>query len=203
MKQIHAEDESGGKRKEMLERYLVDQCAPTLAGMKTGSLFTIHGKDAGSIKNEIRKINHILFGKGLLLLPLHTTSTFCLLYLYRPKHLERDLQKPNCSKLLEECGYGSCHPTACLVNLIRRLRQNGGFPHEIGLFLGYPPEDVKGFMKNPHTESKCHACTGGCWKVYHDPEKAQMVFDKYALCTRNYQSRLERGASLEQLAVAG
>ncbi|MBR4010708.1 MAG: DUF3793 family protein [Clostridiales bacterium] len=187
----------------MLERYLVDQCAPTLAGMKTGSLFTIHGKDPERIHSEIRRINRTLSGKGLLLLPLHSTSAFCLLYLYRPKQLDQDLKQPKCTKLLRKCGYSSLRTTTCLVHLIRRLREGSGFPHEIGLFLGYPPEDVQGFMEDPHCPSKCRGCTGGCWKVYHEPEKAQVLFEKYASCTRSYQKRLLCGASIEQLAVAG
>jgi len=187
----------------MLERYLVDQCAPTLAGMKTGSLFSIHGKDPQSIRTEIRKINRSLAGKGLLLLPLHSTRTFSLLYLYRPKQLARDLDRPASTTLLQRCGYSSSKATNCLVRLIQRLREGSGFPHEIGLFLGYPPEDVQGFMEDPHCPSKCRACTGGCWKVYHDPQTAQILFDRYASCTRNYQNRLRRGASIEQLAVAG
>ena len=36
----------------------------------------------------------------------------------------------------------------CIVKLIGRLQENEGFPHEIGLFLGYPPEDVLGFIEN-------------------------------------------------------
>lgn len=187
----------------MLERYLVDQCAPTLAGIKTGSLFSIHGEDPQSIRLEIRKINQSLSAKGLLLLPLHSTCTFCLLYLYRPKQLAKDLNRPDSTMLLQRCGYSSNKTTNCLVRLIQRLREGSGFPHEIGLFLGYPPKDVQGFMEDPHCPSKCRACTGGCWKVYHEPKKAQVLFAKYASCTRNYQNRLRGGASIEQLAVAG
>ncbi len=38
------------------------------------------------------------------------------------------------------------------------------FPHEIGLFLGYPPEDVCGYIRN---KGKCQKCTGH-WQVYGD-----------------------------------
>ena len=186
----------------MLEQYLVDQCSPTLAGLKTGSLFTIHGKDPECIKCEVQRINRILYGKGLLLLPLKTTSGYSLLYLYRPGFLKRDLCNKKCTSLLQDFGYTSSHPSKCLVRLIRRIRENGSFPHEIGLFLGYPPEDVRGFIENPHCKSRCQACNGGCWKVYHEPEKAQVLFEKYEQCTQNYRKRLTEGASIEQLAVA-
>ncbi|MBP5186395.1 MAG: DUF3793 family protein [Clostridiales bacterium] len=185
----------------MLERYLVDQCSPTLAGIKTGSLFSIQGEDPALIKREVQKINRIFYGKGLLLLPLKTTGGYSLLYLYRPCYLKRDLCDKRCASLLKEFGYTSSLPSRCLVHLIQRVRKEGAFPHEIGLFLGYPPEDVKGFIENPHCKSRCRSCVGGCWKVYHEPEKAQVLFRKYEQCTKNYRKRLIQGASLEQLAV--
>lgn len=36
----------------------------------------------------------------------------------------------------------------CVAELIRRVRHEEDFPHEIGLFLGYPSEDVSGFIKH-------------------------------------------------------
>lgn len=45
---------------------------------------------------------------------------------------------------------------------MRRLQRFEAFPHEIGLFLSYPPEDVRGFIEHKGHESKCE----GCWKVY-------------------------------------
>ena len=48
----------------MLERYLVDQCSPTLAGIKTGSLFSIHGEDPERVLHEVQRINRIFYGKG-------------------------------------------------------------------------------------------------------------------------------------------
>ncbi|KOA18192.1 hypothetical protein CLHOM_30700 [Clostridium homopropionicum DSM 5847] len=48
-------------------------------------------------------------------------------------------------------------------------------PHEMGLFLGYPLEDVLDFMENPNKE----ALIFGYWKVYHNAEKAQDTFKKY------------------------
>ena len=121
----------------MLERYLVDQCSPTLAGIKTGSLFSIQGEDPALIKREVQKINRIFYGKGLLLLPLKTTGGYSLLYLYRPCYLKRDLCDKRCASLLKEFGYTSSLPSRCLVHLIQRVRKEGAFPHEIGLFLGY------------------------------------------------------------------
>ena len=63
-----------------------------------------------------------------------------------------------------------------------RLRQFHEFPHEIGLFLGYPPDDVEGFIENREKAFKCP----GYWKVYGDEEKAKAQFHVISICTACY-----------------
>ena len=68
----------------------------------------------------------------------------------------------------------------------------------MGLFLSYPPEDVKGFIDNHAANFKC----AGVWKVYGDEEKARSLFTKYRKCTGIYCALWQSGSRLEQLAVA-
>ena len=72
------------------------------------------------------------------------------------------------------------------------------FPHDIGIFLAYPLEDVIGFMKN-HGGNYC--CLG-CWKAYGNAEAAERRFDLYRKCRRIYLSCYRRGFSLSRLTVA-
>ena len=76
--------------------------------------------------------------------------------------------------------------------------KSGEFPHEVGLFLSYPPEDVKGFIDHRANNFKC----AGLWKVYGDEEKARLLFAKYRKCTEIYCALWQSGSKLEQLAVA-
>ena len=76
--------------------------------------------------------------------------------------------------------------------------ESGEFPHEVGLFLSYPPEDVKGFIDHGAGGFKC----AGLWKVYGDEEKARSLFEKYRKCTEIYCALWQSGSRLEQLAVA-
>lgn len=68
---------------------------------------------------------------------------------------------------------------------------------QIGLFLGYPPEDVEGFLRNRAQKYKCI----GCWKVYGDEKKAKAQFQAFSDCTACYCRCYVRGMSLEKLAV--
>jgi hypothetical protein len=78
-----------------------------------------------------------------------------------------------------------------------KLRDQEDFPHEIGLFLGYPPEDVRGFMEHRGCGCKCV----GCWKVYGDVQRAAELFARYQQCTDIYLHAWQNGKSIEELAV--
>ena len=75
----------------MSEEIFVQFGSPTLAGIKTGNLFTCPYTDRQETMQEIRKLNKKLAPKGLRVLPLRYSSERVLLYLYRPARLEKDL----------------------------------------------------------------------------------------------------------------
>ena len=183
----------------MTEDYIVRNCAPTLAGLKTGNLFTCPCQDRDTLLASVRQLNRRLSAKGLRLLPLRFSDSKALLYLFRPARLRKDLSEKTAEELLRCHGYdtGSCEK--CVVHLAKKLRREEAFPHEIGLFLGYPPEDVQGFIcQGPD----CCKCTG-CWKVYGDPEAAQKKFAQYKHCTKVYCAQWAKRKDIERLAVAG
>ena len=181
----------------MSEDLLVRNCAPTLAGIKTGNLFTCPCDDRQALLESLRSLNRRLGSKGVRVLPLRFSERNALIYLYRPTRLEQDLSSASSARLLERCGYCCQSSGQCLTRLARRLREQEDFPHEIGLFLSYPPEDVQGFME--HRRCKCT----GFWKVFENEETAKMTFDRYRKCTKIYCRQLEKGMNIERLTVAG
>lgn len=182
----------------MSDELVIQQCSPTLAGIKTGNIFSCVYSSKEQLKAEIRKLNSLLVKKGLRMIPLKFMEKRALVYLYRPAYLKGDLLDCEASKILKDCGYDCSHPELCIVNLVKRLEECSGFPHEIGLFLGYPPEDVKGFIENNARDYKF----AGCWKVYGDEEKARMLFAQYKKCTEHFVKQLTQGSDIERLAVA-
>ena len=182
----------------MSEDLVVRQCAPTLAGIKTGSLFRAAFTDKNELLLQIRSINQRLREKGLCLLPLRFRGDQALLYLYRPARLKLDLKNEQARRTLERAGYAEKSSERCVVNLIRRLQDASEFPHEIGLFLSYPPADVQGFIDHRARDYKI----SGLWKVYSDEAYARAAFAKYKKCTDIYCRSWRAGSSLERLAVA-
>ena len=118
----------------MSEEMLISQCAGTMAGLKTGSLFPC----------------------------------------------------------LED-------PERCVDCLAGRLRTQKEFPHEVGLFLGYPPEDVDGFIRFGAKGAKCV----GTWKVYGDEAAAKRRFALYKKCTEVYGKSYRQFGSFDRLVVQG
>lgn len=182
----------------MSEELIVRHCSPTLAGLKTGNMFSCDYRDRKELDREIRALNRRLTPKGLRVIPLRCGEKRALIYLYRPTRLKRDLAEERACAILSACGYPVKSTGYCLARLRARLAAEEEFPHEIGLFLGYPPEDVQGFMEK---RTACAGCVG-CWKVYGNEEQARKTFEKFRKCTSLYCALWSAGKSIERLTVA-
>ena len=70
-----------------------------------------------------------------------------LVYVYRPARVARLLAAPHMLDFLAGEGYTPGTADELLDQLAERLCCEGDFPHEIGVFLGYPLADVIGFIQ--------------------------------------------------------
>lgn len=182
----------------MIEEMFVRHCSPTLAGIKTANLFSCCFTNKKEMKESICKLNQTLVKKGIRVLPLRYQENHALIYVYRPSRLVRDLEHYGACRLLRERGYTGETLECYLIQLMQKLDRNMEFPHEIGLFLGYPPEDVWGFIKNKAGGYKL----AGKWKVYGDVDQAKKLFAAYRKCTEIYCGQYAQGKSIERLTVA-
>ena len=180
----------------MSEEMIVRHCSPTLAGLKTGNLFSCSYRDSEEVLGFLRRWNTILKEKGIRLLPLRLKNGKALIYVYRPSQLDKDFRDDGVCELLTQQGYCADNCQHCVVRLIHKLRESAEFPHEIGLFLGYPAVDVRGFIR--HGECKCT----GLWKVYEsDVPQAQRTFARCRHCTKAYLQRNREGWDLSRLTI--
>lgn len=180
----------------MLDRYLIEHCSPTLASLKTASLFTYRFED--DLDSTVAAWNAQFAVKGISLLVLRRRENTALIYVFRHKKLAADLKRPGVDALLRENGYTELSVSGALEHLRVRLAENEAFPHEIGVFLGYPVEDVIGFIENAGQNCKC--C--GCWKVYCNECEAIRTFARFKKCREVYLRLWNEGRSILQLTVA-
>lgn len=182
----------------MLEKFLIAHCAPTLAGIKTGSLFHCSFSSADDFRLEVKHVNGKLNEKGIYIEILRIQKAGALVLAYRPSRLNRDVRKKDVIDFLRNLGYRKIGHSDIVSRLKERLGEQTGFPHEIGLFLGYPLEDVIGFIENSGKNSRC----SGCWKAYRNEGEAAKLFYRYRKCKEVYQKMFTEGCSIMQLVVA-
>lgn len=170
-------------------------CSSVLLKRKPAALFTLPRRDLYS-----PEMGQTLRHYGLEVFELCRRGENALVILYTPALLERALGQPEAREALGAIGYPAEAPVdGWLSHLKGRICCGSDtFPHEIGFFLGYPTEDVLGFME--HKGKNCKDC--GLWKVYGDVQHARALFAEYQSCRRHVLSHLEGGGSLYNLPTA-
>ena len=172
-----------------LEYTLAFHGAPALAGIKPADLVAWGSPQVcmGTLLEDYRRQ---LSRCGIQLRLLCSCRPRCLILVYRPERLAAQLARPQVRALLAREGYPVDRGLEEMLDALQLRLTCGAFPHEIGLFLGYPPEDVEGFRLHRGRDYKL--C--GCWKVYSDVEGARQCFRRYdrcraALCRRDVRRR--------------
>lgn len=182
----------------MLEMKIVEHCAPTLAGLKAANLFNYKFTSIDTLLEELFVENRKLNRKGVFIEILKINPLRALLYVYRKNKLEADLKKAGVGELLARYGYADDRLESCIRCLKRRLSHNEDFPHEIGVFLSYPLEDVEGFIEQGGKNCIC----SGMWKVYCNECEAMKLFARFKKCTDVYRKLFMDGKPITQLTIA-
>ena len=107
----------------MTERILVEHCAPTLAGLKTAGLVTVAFDTQECARCEVCRLNQLLAGKGVRVIPLQYRNGRMLLYVYRPAMLKKDMENRQARSMLSDHGYQFRHADCGVAQLVRRIRQ--------------------------------------------------------------------------------
>lgn len=179
---------------ELLER-IVRHCSPTLAGLKCGSMFKIGSRSHG-ITRSLRNVQSGIKSMGVRMMILHKDEGGDLVFVYRQSLLAERLKDPEVREFLHEYGYGVFSVNSALSELRTRFTVCP-MPPEVGVFLDYPMEDIKGYIKH---EGRCSHCIG-CWKVYGNVDEAKRRFELYRQCRDDYCHRLSMGCSIANLIV--
>ena len=165
----------------MIEKYLIGHCSPTLASLKTANLMNIPFENMTQLESSINKTNDELNNKGVELIILKKSDKSALVYAFRKSRLQNDLNQSGVKDFLADYGYKSIDVDCCIKRLKSRLKSSDSFPHEIGIFLGYPLADVKVY---------CNEC------------EAIKTFKKFEKCKKVYQKLWLQGRSIAKLTVA-
>lgn len=157
---------------EDIEIQIAFQCAPFIAGLKMSNLLICW-------HNELDKLKHILKQAGLSFFVVAETDRKAAVLVFDRYQLEAYLRERKVRQIFQDMGYQDFALGKLLLAF--RLRYEGylvkklEFPHEMGLLLGYPVEDVEGFIFNGGK----NCLYAGYWKVYGDLPQKMLLFSKY------------------------
>ena len=185
--------------RESFESLLGFHGAPTFAGEKPAVLLSFRKSQFEDFDAMLASFLPCFRCKGISVLRLVEGEEYVLVLFYRARRLARYVKRADARMLLSACGYDADAPLGELLREVqRRMEIKKSFPHEIGLFLGYPPEDVRGFIE--HHGRDC--ALAGYWKVYGNPEVARALFARYTACSEEFCAKLEAGVRFEDLVIA-
>lgn len=174
---------------------VASHCAPVLKGIKISNIMTA---ERGTWKRLVRALKD----SGILCSLLSAEKGREVLLLYRYEKLREHLLKEQVGRFLEDCGYQDLSVAAVIIRLRKRyaqyIRSRQGFPHELGVILEYPVEDVRGFIANGGKNCLLEKY----WKVYHDKERAEAVFARYDQARELAMEEIMAGYPLDQVAVS-
>ncbi len=157
-----------------LRSMIAYNAAPTIEDHKPSSLvvFTSQGKNSMFLWKQYGP--EICFDFGLDYFELKKRSECIIVLLYRKKWLEVHLDVQHNQLFLQKMGYS---PEDTIEEKLQRLSKRFEMfcPHDVGIFLGIPVEDVEGFIL--HKGKNCMMCR--YWKVYADPQRAETLFNAY------------------------
>lgn len=155
--------------RECLASFLALEAAEVLDGEKPANLVNLANRRRACGRNLYRMWRRhgasLLRQGNLAVRELVDRGDSLLLLLYRPQTLAKLLARPNVAGFLRKAGYSNPSDLQTSLTELQSRISVAGFPHEIGVFLGYPLKDVAGFMgwaPLPFTYQ-------GPWKIYGDP----------------------------------
>lgn len=175
-------------------RRLAFHTAPTLLGIKCASLVGLPFEEL-DIEQNSEYFNSRAGQKGLKCKVLCSCKNRKQVLIYNESLMKQRFSDPKIRGLLTCYGYQSSFSVEqYLDRLSERIHESKVFPHEIGIFLGYPLEDVMGFIENRGENFKF--C--GAWKVYGSVEDAKRTFENYNKCRNFLCNKLNEGADIYQ-----
>jgi len=167
--------------------------APALCGIKPSCLFSMTGKNYAVGSEKLHQWLPDFSKDKTFFVPLKKSDGRFLFFVYDRNLLEQVCDSAHNRAYLAEKGYPVQKGfNAVLAELLHRLACDKDFPHEVGLFLGYPLEDVRGFEMQGAKGSKY----SGTWKVYGDLESAVHQMNMYKTCTETCMKWLYDGLSV-------
>lgn len=176
--------------RECLAAFLALEAAEVVEGRKPANLINIPDRRRPCGRNffTLWQIHgrDVLAGSSLKGFVLAERRGSILLLVYREELMAALLSRNNVRVLLERSGYTCAGGTEETLATLKQRIAGAAFPHEIGIFLGYPLKDVAGFVGWAKIPFTCQ----GPWKIYGDPSTSLALAAEFRKCRERIAARL-------------
>lgn len=126
-----------------------------------------------NMKSLWKKEKALFSNSKLKYIELKDQGDYIAILFYQEKLLEERLNRKDESDFLENLGYAKDLGLEDKLEILKKRFNQGAFD-EIGIFLGYPLDDVTDFFsKNKKAKAT------GYWKVFNNMEESQRIFCYY------------------------
>jgi len=152
--------------------FLVESLAPLVWGIKPSVLLNV------SLENELEwKEFERLFTqqKALQIKKIRKLNGRLQVIFYQREILDSVLRQKPIQDFLRTLSYPKQYSLKAYLSLLKHRITSLEFPHEVGVFLGYPLKDVLSFMgllPLPYRKTQG-------WRIYGDESPSNEVYEKY------------------------
>ncbi len=186
--------------KVVFDRILGRNCAPTFKGIKAASLISLPVSSYDECRCWLDQYIPAMCRHGIKYMVLAAEPSHVLILIYNEERLRLILTHSAARRILDWYGYPRQGGLPeLLTHLRKRCRESDEFPHEIGLFLDYPPADVRGFIIHKGGSFRY----AGYWKIYVNEAATRAFFDRITACTEAFCNKLDNGIPMTDLLMAG
>jgi hypothetical protein len=179
--------------RDCLASFLALELAEVLQGAKPANLVCLSNKRRSCGRNlYLLWKEHgaaLLEESGLEVKVLVDRGSSVLLLLYRPEALMLLLKQKSVRVILGKAGYQGADDFDLVLSELERRCAGEGFPHEIGVFLGYPLKDVVGFLGWAPLSFTCQ----GPWKIFGNPTESLRLAESHRECRCRMSHQLASG----------
>lgn len=185
------------EERECIEKFLIYNASLVISGVKPSATVTIKKDNENLYDKWIKYGVNFLQQIDIKYIKLRECHNALIILIYNEENLKSYIFKNENKKFLMLLGYIEEENIDEYLSILENRYKEFNCPHELGIFLGFPLNDVKDFMECKR--KKCLSC--GYWLVYNNLKEAREIFNKYDKVKEHTVKHILNGNSAYNIAV--
>ncbi|WP_195987087.1 DUF3793 family protein [Clostridium sp. D53t1_180928_C8] len=186
------------EERECIEKFLIYNASLVISGVKPSATITIKKGNENLYDKWIKYGINFLRAIDIQYINLRECSNALIILIYNEEKLSNYIFNEENKRFLRQLGYSEENDIKKYLDTLKRRYKEFNCPHELGIFLGFPLNDVKDFMNCKN--KKCLSC--GYWLVYNNLQEAQEIFNKYDKVKAHTVNYILSGDSSQEVAYS-